>query len=511
MGFCEFSLALPADYTEEQLKNEILQQTGLKDFSYQILSKSLDARNKKNIHWVLRMQAVSPALPGELPKTEKLTLKKISPPVSVAVAGSGPAGFFAAYTLLSAGFKVNLIEQGAPVEERVSHIENFEKTGKLNPVSNYAFGEGGAGTFSDGKLTSRTKNIEKEKQFFLETFVKAGAPEEILYLAHPHVGSDRLQTVVKNLRLKFLEMGGKVFFHHTVKSLEKQESKIKAFVSEQREFPAEEFIMAPGHSHSPTFKMLIKKGVRFRHKGFAIGMRAEHPQELINRAQWGASGLCGVKAAEYRLACQNPGFLPVYTFCMCPGGKVVPAAPLEGLSVVNGVSDYQRNSPFANAAVVAGFNLPNLLQKEISVLESLSWLENLEKSFFSLKNSYAVPAVRIKDFIKNRNSASLPDSSFAFNLFSHDFKGLLPDTARNSIQAGLKTFSEKLRGYDEGILLGLESKTSSPIQAEREKNGRCTGFDNLYLIGEGSGYAGGITSSAVDGIKTALSLIEKYA
>jgi len=273
------------------------------------------------------------------------------------------------------------------------------------------------------------------------------------------------------------------------------------------EIEADFFIIAPGHSSFNTYKMLISKGVLFRNKPFAIGMRAEHPQEIINKSQWNSKSLPGVKAAEYKLTNCEENLLPVYSFCMCPGGKVVPATAQTGSSVVNGMSLYQRDGKFANAAIVAGIELEKLLKKKMSPLESLEWLENLEQSFYNIKKSYEIPAVRISDFLKDRVSSTMPESSFPFPIFSHNFKELFHPEIITSLKAGIKNFSNKIKGFEEGLLLGLESKTSSPIQGIRKENGLAEGFDNLYLCGEGSGYAGGIVSSAADGIKAAFSII----
>ncbi|HSV87218.1 MAG TPA: hypothetical protein VLH61_01095, partial [Bacteroidales bacterium] len=254
--------------------------------------------------------------------------------------------------------------------------------------------------------------------------------------------------------------------------------------------------------------MLINRGVIFRLKNFALGCRAEHPQEFINLSQWGSVSLKGVKAAEYRLTSKGTGNIPVYSFCMCPGGIVVPATSYAGQNIVNGMSYYRRAGSFANASCVAGIN-PSLLSDKIKTpLEALAWLEDLEGSFFRFSNGYQAPACTIKDFLNSRLSATLPKSSYPLGLVQAPLWGMLPANIVQALKAGLGDFSRKLKGYDQGVLIGLESKTSSPVQVLRNKYGLCDGFENLFTAGEGSGYAGGIVSSAADGIRTALHIIE---
>ena len=279
------------------------------------------------------------------------------------VVGSGPAGFFTAMVLQQAGFKTTLIERGSQVDRRSAGIRKFESTGIFDPINNYAFGEGGAGTFSDGKLTSRTKNVAREKQFILSCYIRAGAPKEIEYLAHPHLGTDYLRHIVVNLRKEFEALGGEMRFETLLSDLTIRDGGVVAATTSKGEIPTDVMVIAPGHSAHETYRMLIRNKVRFSTKNFAIGCRVEHPQELINIAQWGRTRLSGVKAAEYRLTAKGTGGLPVYTFCMCPGGTVVPATAYETANIVNGMSRYKRSGRFANAACVAGFNLESLLGK----------------------------------------------------------------------------------------------------------------------------------------------------
>jgi uncharacterized FAD-dependent dehydrogenase len=423
------------------------------------------------------------------------------------IVGSGPAGIFSALVMAMAGMKVTLIERGSQVQDRKAKISEFEHTGNFSESNNYAFGEGGAGTFSDGKLTSRTKSISLERNFIFKTFVDAGAPEEIMYMTHPHVGSDNLFTITKNLRQKFYDLGGEILFDTLLTDIHISENKIENIITSKGSIEADYFIIAPGHSAFETYRMLINRGIPFQIKNFAIGMRAEHQQELINKAQWGVSRLPGTKAAEYRLTATEGTKNPVYSFCMCPGGVVVPATAYKSCNIVNGMSVYLRNNFWANAAVVAGISPFEILGENTTPLETLDWLENLEHSFYSVSKSYKAPSVKINDFLQNKISQNLPKSSYPLGIIPGDFNALLPNKIVESLKSGLQNFTRKLKGYDQGILIGLESKTSSPIQVIRDINNFSSGFENIFIAGEGSGWAGGIVSSAADGIKIALSVL----
>jgi hypothetical protein len=508
MGFKQITLKLPTDFTSEQLKKRIGSDLRINDFSYQIENKSLDARKKNDIHWVVKVAVTSKELKrGEAEQIQDLVIPFKKRSTKVVVVGSGPSGFFAAFALQKAGFNTTIIERGTDVTKRAEGINHFEKTGQFDPLSNYAFGEGGAGTFSDGKLTSRSKHISQERKYILSSYVKAGAPQEIEYMAHPHVGSDNLKRIVKNLREEYISLGGELLFETLLEDINVNDGKVtKAFTS-KREIETDLLLIAPGHSAYETYRMLIKRSVNFRVKNFALGSRLEHPQIIINQAQWGQKQLPGVKAAEYRLTSNIDGKLPVYTFCMCPGGIVVPASAYNNTNIVNGMSLYQRNAKFANAACVAGVNLEKLLGKETSALEALDWLENLERSFYKYSDGFKAPYCSIQDFINKKTPSQNTETSYPLGLIPAPLWELLPKEVSTSMRESLKEFSRKIKGFETGNIMGLESKTSSPIQVLREKNGLCEGFKNLYLIGEGSGYAGGIISSAADGLKAALEII----
>jgi len=510
LGFREITLELSTDYTDEAARDAIAKQLGIREFTWQIQGKSLDARKKNNIHWLIRAGVLSDELVGGEPfvyPSLEIPWKKRT--TRALVVGSGPAGFFAALVLQKAGFQTLLIERGSKVGRRSDSIQTFESTGTFDPINNYAFGEGGAGTFSDGKLTSRTKRVAAEKQFILSSYIRAGAPREIQYLAHPHLGTDYLRRIVKSLRKEFEALGGQMQFETLLTNLTIKNGKVVAAVTSKGEIPVDEVVIAPGHSAHETYRMLIENQVRFQLKNFAIGCRVEHPQELINQAQWGRESLPGVKAAEYRLTAKEAGFLPVYTFCMCPGGMVVPAAAYESTNIVNGMSRYKRNGQFANAACVAGINLETLLKKPVEPLEALDWLGNLESNFYQYAKGYCAPFTTINGFIKQQIPSRTVDTSYPLGLTPAPLWELLPGKVSRSIAQGLTVFNRKLKGFDSGIILGLESKTSSPIQVVREKDRCCRGFSNLYLAGEGSGWAGGIISSGVDGIRSAMAIVQK--
>lgn len=509
MGYKEIELRVPVGMSDSELEKQIGRSTGLKDFTFEILLKSLDARNKQKICWQYRLGIKSEALrTGEAPGIPLIEIPRRKHEEKVVVAGSGPAGIFAALVLAEAGMKPILIERGSMVMKRKHSIDRFESTGQFDSFNNYSFGEGGAGTFSDGKLTSRTKGISLERNFIYKNFIEAGAPAEIMYMTHPHVGSDNLLDVTARLRQKLIDLGGQVHFDTMLEDIVIKNNRIEKVRTSKGDFETDYLVLAIGHSATETYRMLMSRGVPFQTKNFALGMRAEHPQEIINKAQWGKPSLPGVKAAEYRLTAQSESGKAVYSFCMCPGGIIVPATAYEGSNLVNGMSYYKRNGKFANAAVVAAAHPDELLQKTATPEETLDWLEALEQRFYVYSQGYKAPAVSIADLTQNRITKKLPESSYPLGLVPAEVDALLPNSIAMAMQQGLKQFAQKLKGYEQGLLVGLESKTSSPVQVIRDKESYSCGYDNLYLAGEGSGWAGGIISSAADGIKVAMAVLK---
>jgi uncharacterized protein len=511
MAYRELDITVPLALGPEELERYLQRKSGRGPHCRVLLKKSLDARDKRSINWVYRLglydQASQvPALPYEILQAVYRPRKR-----RIAVVGSGPAGIYAADFLLRSGFAVSLFERGSPVATRRAAIGALETGGALDPRNNYAFGEGGAGTFSDGKLSSRTKGISLRRNWLFQRMIDCGAPAEIRYLTHPHVGSDNLYTMTEVLRSQLLDLGLELHFDTTVEGLICSGSRVQGLSTTKGDFNCHGVIFACGHSAYDTIRMLIAQGLDFSPKNFAIGFRAEHRQSLINLAQWGQESLPGVKAAEYRLTA-NVGDRGVYSFCMCPGGRVVPAAAWSDCNIVNGMSDYQRGGAYANAAVVAACHPQEFLGSGATALATLEWLEALERRWFDAAGaSYAAPACTIADFIAGQLGRGLGQTSRAFSgmssyplgLIDADLGALLPAPLAQALAEGLGIFARKLQGYEQGILLGLESKTSAAVQVDRHPTGLHSHFENLYLVGEGSGWSGGIVSSAADGLRVA--------
>ncbi|HSW59506.1 MAG TPA: FAD-dependent oxidoreductase, partial [bacterium] len=428
MGYTELEIKLPTDFSDHQLKKAVSKNINSADISFSILRKSLDARNKKDIHWLLRVGVQSPAIKGERPEIKKLELPSSDhgKGKKVVITGCGPAGIFCGLILQRSGYYVTIIEKGTDIPKRTDDINKFEKSGILNKNSGYCFGEGGAGTFSDGKLTSRTKTITLEKNFIFEELIKAGAPDEIAYMTHPHLGSDNLKKIIPAIISDFRSSGGTVLFETELTDIYKTNEKITAVeVSGKHsgKIDGDIFVFAPGHSSFNLYRLLLKNNVELSTKPFAIGFRVEHLTETINLAQWGKRSLPGVKAAEYRLA-ESFDNSSVFSFCMCPGGKVVQSSPENGLSVVNGMSNYSRSGIFSNSAVVTPFKIEELSNAPVSPLTALDLLEDLEKKFYNSTDSFDVPATNITDLINGKTTNRFSSSSYSFNIVSRDFNEL---------------------------------------------------------------------------------------
>jgi uncharacterized protein len=519
MGYKRIQLFMPTDYREEELVKQLRKQTGLPDFTWFIEKKSLDARKKGAITWHLTLLVMSEQLPGEAcPETSgapALSIPRRRREQRAVVVGTGPAGIFAALVLCRGGFRVDILERGSRIEHRRRALDAFESGGPFPASDNYAFGEGGAGAFSDGKLTSRSKQIRPERAFIHQVYIAAGAPREISWLAHPHIGSDKLYTITANLRKEVESSGGTFHFNSTCTGFSRTSGgryRIEAGGGGDG-LEADLLFLACGHSADDTLKMAMAAGIPYRTKNFALGFRVEHPQALINRAQWGVEALAGVKAAEYRLTA--PG--NIYTFCMCPGGRVIPAAAFEDRNTVNGMSLYLRDGAFANAAVVAALHPDELAGAEgakgeegLSPEGALEMVADLEGQFYDFSrrhgSGYGAPASSIEAFLAGRGPGILPGkSSYPFPLIPADPKELYPAFLLERLEGGLQNFCRKLKGYNSGILLGLESRTSSSVQVLRENDWSACGFPGIFVVGEASGWAGGIISSAADGIRAALS------
>ena len=447
---------------------------------------------------------------------------------SVTIIGAGPAGLFAALTLLEHGIKPIIYERGKEVSARKRDIALLNRNEGLNPESNYCFGEGGAGTFSDGKLFSRSKK-RGNMQRVMELFHYFGAPDTVLYEAHAHIGSDKLPTIIKNIRECILAHGGEIHFETKIESLKPH------LTSPQGEGKGETVtpvILAIGHSAHDTYRMLVREGVKIETKGFAMGVRAEHPQRLINQLMYHLSPslqgkgtedrlLSYVGNASYSLVTQVDG-RGVYSFCMCPGGHIVPAGSEAGSCVVNGMSASHRNSPYANSGMVVQINPEDIPGDD--PLRGLEYQESLERLAYSEAHNSQLsivnyqlstaPAQRLKDFVEGRASKDLPACSYLPGIVPSRLDLWLPVHIGKRLQQGFRDFDRKYPGFltNEAVILGVESRSSSAVRIPRDPETlESISTPGLYPCGEGAGYAGGITSSALDGINAALAISKKFA
>ena len=423
---------------------------------------------------------------------------------SAIIIGAGPAGLFAALTLLEHGIKPIIYERGKEVSERKRDIALLNRNEGLNPESNYCFGEGGAGTFSDGKLFSRSKK-RGNMQRVMELFHYFGAPDTVLYEAHAHIGSDKLPSIIKNIREKIIECGGEIHFETKIDSLTPYT---------EHHTP---IILAIGHSAHDTYRMLAAEGVALETKGFAMGVRAEHPQTLINKLMYHIDMTSRrhdelinlVGNASYSLVTQVDG-RGVYSFCMCPGGHIVPAGSTADACVVNGMSASHRNSPYANSGMVVQINPEDIPGDD--PLRGLDYQEALERLAFEHGGPQAqAPAQRLKDFVEGRASKELPACSYLPGIVPSRLDQWLPAHIGKRLQQGFRDFDKKYPGFltNDAVILGVESRSSSAVRIPRDPETlQSISTPNLYPCGEGAGYAGGITSSALDGINAALKIAE---
>lgn len=428
----------------------------------------------------------------------------------VVVVGSGPAGLFAAYTLAISGRPVLLLERGRPVEKRAVDVRSFWEEGLLKPESNVLFGEGGAGTFSDGKLTSRTKN--PYAGWVKSVLVEMGAPTAILTDAKPHVGTDRLRQVVINLRKKLISLGCDIRFEAFVTDLIIRRDEMAAVaVNGREEIRAEQVILAIGQSADDTYGILNQRGVKMEPKPFAIGLRVEHPQSLINTIQYGRwSNHPHLPPAEYFItAAVREKNRSVYTFCMCPGGQVIGCSAFPGSVVTNGMSNHKRSGEFANSAVVANVRIDDFAGRG-EPLSGLAFRREWEKKAFEAGGgNYSAPAQKLSEFVQQKFSGALGRTSFMPGVKAARLSDVLPDFTVDALREGILQFNRNMPGFisQEAHLIGVETRTSSPVRICRGSDGQSENIRGLYPCGEGAGYAGGIISSALDGIKAAKSVI----
>ena len=439
----------------------------------------------------------------------KVLSKKLNLQPRPVIVGFGPAGIFAALILAQAGFKPIVLERGKPVRERTKDTWALWRGGKLNPESNVQYGEGGAGTFSDGKLYSQIKDPKFYGRKVIAEFIKAGAPPEIAYVSHPHIGTFRLVGVVETMRETIKRLGGEIRFESKVESIEIENAAVQGVTLASGEFLAtNHLILAVGHSARDTFEMIFKQGIYIEPKAFSVGFRIEHPQSLIDRARYGNHAQHPVLgAADYKLVHHASNGRSVYSFCMCPGGTVVAAASEPNCVVTNGMSQYSRNERNANAGIVVGIT-PEI-DYPSHPLAGMELQRQLERQAYTLGGSnYAAPGQLVGDFLANKASTKFGEvtPSYTPGVTLTNLDTALPEFAISAIREAIPAFAKQVRGYDlaDGLLTGVETRTSSPIRIKRdEETLQSVNTKGLYPCGEGAGYAGGILSAGVDGIRVA--------
>ncbi len=472
--------------------------------SFRILKKSLDARDKANIRWVYTVECSEKAEPTVQP-----TYGQARKQPKIYVAGMGPAGLFCAIQLIRHGLRPILLERGRPVEERAKDVENFLRSGVLAPDSNVQFGEGGAGTFSDGKLNTQTNSpLNRE---VLDLFVKFGAPQEIAYLGKPHIGSDNLRGIVSKMRTYVLENGGQVRFSSCLSDIETKNGKLSGiYVNGVRE-DADELVIAVGHSARDTFGMLLSRGFCIRQKPFAVGVRVEHLQTAIGRAQYG-SGYLALPPADYKLV-SHAGERAAFTFCMCPGGVVIPAASEEGGVVTNGMSNFARDGKNANSALIAQVTPEDFGSEH--PLAGVAFQRAIERAAYAAAGgNYLAPVQLMGDFLAGKESYFFGEvmPSYARGTAFAPLESYLPTVVVSSLRAAVPDMDARLKGFAsfDAVLTGPETRTSSPVRIERGDDLMAVGKENIYPCGEGCGYAGGIMSAAADGLRVGERIAQKY-
>ncbi len=512
--------------TLDHIKYKLAQKLGiaLDDIiKMKIHKQSLDARNRKQIMYIyeIDVECLSEAkilsrsrnqdifkTPHEEYVYPKCGIEKLVNPIIIV--GSGPAGLFATYLLAELGYHPVLIERGEPIEKRVATVEKFWNQGILNENSNVQFGEGGAGTFSDGKLNTLTIDPNFRNQKVLETFVKLGADPEIQYVQKPHIGTDRLREIIVNMRKEIIKLGGVIHYDSCLTNIVVDKGSLQAIeINHQKIVPCQNLILAIGHSARDTLEMLAKNGLAMVSKPFAVGLRIEHLQQDINESQYGEYANI-LPPASYKLTYQAKNNRGVYSFCMCPGGYVVNASSEKNRLAINGMSNQKRDSKNANSAIVVTVNSADFGSE---ALAGIDFQRKLEAKAYQLGKG-KVPIQLYKDYQKNQPSSSLgkikPEHKGDFTLTN--LNELFPPSINEALKEAIVVFGQKIKNFDTGdaILSGVESRTSSPVRILRDSSFEAN-IKGIYPCGEGSGFAGGIMTSAVDGLKVAETLIKKYS
>ena len=547
-------IKLPVTHSDEALKKKIIKILKLNaktGFTYRILKKSLDARKKPELFYTY-----SVAVELEDAKNSEAAIVKRAASSSVliykekeyripacghipldrrpVIAGAGPAGLFCAYILAEAGFRPIVIERGSRVEKRTCDVQKFWESGILNPKSNVQFGEGGAGTFSDGKLNTSVKDPSGRNRLVLETFVRFGADPSILYDNKPHIGTDVLSEVIVNMREFLVDKGTTFIFDTCVSNLDIVSNKLLSVYTDSdsnsqvteiltegghvtgvkinaaEELPCEQLVLAPGHSARDTFDMLYNKGFDMECKSFAVGFRVEHPQHMIDESQYGIQNKIILPPSPYKVTSNFPNGRGVYSFCMCPGGYVVNSSSTENHTVVNGMSYHDRNSKNANSAIIVSVSPKDFGADD--ALAGVRFQEKLETENYERGNGL-IPQQLFGDFCDDRLTAAYGDfdSCTKGSTVFAKLNGLMNADMEQSFKLGMEHFGHLIHGFDrkDAILSGMETRTSSPLRIKRDESLE-SNISGVYPCGEGAGYAGGITSAAIDGIKVAEAIIKKY-
>ena len=483
---------------------------------WRIYKRSVDARKKDDVHYnyIFDVKLKNSKKEAKFQKVEEYVFPKINikrkSEIQPVIVGAGPAGLFAGIILIENGVKPIILERGKSVDERVKDIQEFITNRKFDVVSNIQFGEGGAGTFSDGKLNTGNTNIYSRK--VLEEFVRFGAPEEILYTAKPHIGTDNLVKIIKNIREYIIANGGQVLFQEQVKDFEITNGKITGVYCSKK-IETDAVILAIGHSARDTFKKIYEKQIAMQPKNFAVGVRIEHLQKDINIAQYGEKTKLKLPVADYKLVYHASNGRICYTFCMCPGGTVMASNSEENSIVTNGMSNFARDGENANSAVLVNVNIDDYYKN--TPLDGMYFQEQLEKNAYKLGGeNYNAPVQRLEDFIRNQKSEKIgkvkPTYKPGYTL--SNLNEILPDFVSETLKEGIQELDKKMHGFGDGdsILTGVETRSSSPVQIIRDKETlNSINVQGLYPCGEGAGYAGGIMTAAIDGIRCAIKILEK--